>query len=665
MGILGDLIDNWAVRRTAKAFREIESWQPGGLEEPQSKLFNTKTYLKASQMITWTGVCCSHIGEDVANSVYGIYNEKDRPVESEELAALLSRPNPFMTGGELLEMMAWFYLLAGNVYILKAPKNRYQELAGIPGELWLLNPAITAPMIDKDAHVPTGYSIKVGLHEIRLKPEDVVHIKAPNPLNAYVGMGKIQYNETMFNTEIAAQHYNWMFFEQGGQPAVALTSQGDIRPEQKKELEERFKRYQGYKKAHRMMILSGGMDIKTVGLSQKDMAFTELRKFTREEILSIFKVPPSVAGIFEYANYANAEIQERQYWKQAIAPLLRKFAEALTAGIVKTFDERWELAFDDVVKADEKQNMQLARDGIATAVLTPNEARKMYIGLEEVDAPGMDDLYLPLNLMPISMAGEPPLTEKSAEKSVKARTGRRLQLAILRMARNVRRKAGRAIKKDMEEYFGEQERELGAVLGEEEGRSAKADEPVSSAEADRIVQRIRERVFGRAADGKIKSTIRKGHTSVMINAIEDLNEVMGTEVDPSTSNPGVTARIGRLGRRITRVNDTTRDAVERQVKDGVDAGESIAKIKARVEGVMRQARSYRAEMIARTESAAAYDQGAMLSYKEAGIKYVSVVGCSGDDDYPETNCNRQHIPIDEADGLEFHPSHIGCIVPEL
>jgi len=48
-----------------------------------------------------------------------------------------------------------------------------------------------------------------------------------------------------------------------------------------------------------------------VGVNQKDMDFIQQKKMSREEICSVFKVPPALIGLFEYANYANAREQEQ------------------------------------------------------------------------------------------------------------------------------------------------------------------------------------------------------------------------------------------------------------------------------------------------------------------------------------------------------------------
>ena len=88
---------------------------------------------------------------------------------------------------------------------------------------------------------------------------------------------------------------------------MVISSDGQITPEQRREIRARYKQYQGFTKAHGLIIMDQSTKIESVGLSQKDMEFLEQRKLSREEILAIFKVPPAKAGILENANYSNSK----------------------------------------------------------------------------------------------------------------------------------------------------------------------------------------------------------------------------------------------------------------------------------------------------------------------------------------------------------------------
>ena len=55
----------------------------------------------------------------------------------------------------------------------------------------------------------------------------------------------------------------------------------------------------------------------------------ESRRFTRDEILAIFKVPQAIIGITENSNRASAMVAENTYYKICIKPLATMIQEVL------------------------------------------------------------------------------------------------------------------------------------------------------------------------------------------------------------------------------------------------------------------------------------------------------------------------------------------------
>ena len=591
-----------------------------------------------------------------------VYDKKNNVIEDPALTKLIETPNPLTTWYEFKEMSIWFLLLTGTSYAIKTYDNVSSFNKKQATQLWLINPMVIQPNVSRDTGLLTDYVLHRGTrHEKHVEIDDIFQVKLPNPLNQFEGMGKIQANEELYNIEKAAQHYNWKFFVQGGSPEFAILSESGLDNDSRKELKQRYKQFQGVSNSHKMMILSGGMDVKHIGLTQRDMDFINQLKYTRESILAIFKVPPAKAGILENANYSNSKEQDATYWDNGVDPLLKRFEKAFTRAVIKWYNPDWNYAFDEVIRRDIIADAGLVNQRIMNGTMSPNDGRE-YLGDDRIkNDPAMETYYLPVNLIPVADAGLADSVgdvgvapEKSAKFMQFDNKVTKLQLSILRMSRNARRKSGKTIRKEMESFFSDQEDDVTKIFNSVFGTKGKAEE-------NEFIRKIKAEIFGKTADGKLRNSIKKGHTSVLVQAIDDMNDVMETDIDPSTANPLVTAGIGRLGRKVTRVNDATRDDIESQIKTGVDAGESIDKLKKRVEHVYTKAKGFRAEMIACTESALAYDQGSILSYKAAGVKFVDVIGCQ--DSVPD--CLARNVPIDEADSLTFHPNHTGAIVPRL
>ena len=166
-------------------------------------------------------------------------------------------------------------------------------------------------------------------------------------------------------------------------------------------------------------------------------------------------------------------------------------------------------------------------------------------------------------------------------------------------------------------------------------------------------------------DGELQKAARRFHTSQMSVTVDALNDILDLNIDNSTANPTIALGLTKLAKKVTKINDTTKGAIEKVCNDGIANGSTIDEIAANIQDVFDGATGYRAEMIARTETARAWDAASIDSYKEYGATFVDCIGCTGTDDYPESNCNRPNIPIAEADSLEWHPNHTGCLVPQI
>ncbi len=67
------------------------------------------------------------------------------------------------------------------------------------------------------------------------------------------------------------------------------------------------------------------------------------------------------------------------------------------------------------------------------------------------------------------------------------------------------------------------------------------------------------------------------------------------------------------------INDTTQEALREQLRAGLLNGEGIPQLKKRVQTVFTDAKTWRAETIARTETGAAYNFGSFESYRQSGV----------------------------------------------
>lgn len=142
---------------------------------------------------------------------------------------------------------------------------------------------------------------------------------------------------------------------------------------------------------------------------------------------------------------------------------------------------------------------------------------------------------------------------------------------------------------------------------------------------------------------------------------------LGT-VDPSV----LRAVFDEGAARVTGINETTRTGIAEIVAQGVDQGMGATELAQAIEAWSGWD-EYRAEMIARTETATAYNSAALASYRDTGMEYVQVLDGDGDaicapwadvvvaigdapDPLGHPNCTRDILPyLGSPDAVEESP----------
>jgi hypothetical protein len=124
--------------------------------------------------------------------------------------------------------------------------------------------------------------------------------------------------------------------------------------------------------------------------------------------------------------------------------------------------------------------------------------------------------------------------------------------------------------------------------------------------------------------------------------------------------------------KITRINQTTKDQIERVVRQGVADGITVPDVSQRLRDHMGPITHSRSLTIARTELSNAWAQGSAAAFKESNtLEIMDVIGCEAREDGPfqykgESTCNYTGLPKTELDAfmaVGWHPNHTGTLVP--
>ena len=254
------------------------------------------------------------------------------------LANLLSCPNPYRTGKQLIELSSMHRDLGGNAFwhiIINGGK---------PYELWPLKPDFVRPIPDTQNFL-AGYYIWIGGTPFILSQQEVFHLMFTSPFDDYIGLPPIRAAWQAVQTDVAATEWNRSMMNNRAVSDVVLSPKEMLDYDAWKELRQQVReQHSGAENSHMPWVLGGGIDVKRLGLTAVEMDWVESRRWGREEICAVFGIPLPVLtgskqhGVNSLVSGSNdAEI--RNFWVNTLEPLLMDYEAQFNLSLVPFWDE--------------------------------------------------------------------------------------------------------------------------------------------------------------------------------------------------------------------------------------------------------------------------------------------------------------------------------------
>ena len=337
---------------------------------------------------------------------------------------LMERPNPLMDFCEFIETSVQHYDTAGEfVWVV----NHGSIRAAGPLQVWPVRPD-RMRVVTSDTEALTGY-VYVGPdgEHVPLLVEQVIHIRRPNPLDPYRGLGPVQAVSIKLDANRLAAEYNRNFFLNSAEPGGIIEIEDRLDDDEFRELVHRWReQHQGVANAHRVAVLEQGKWVDRK-YTMRDMMFPELAEMSREDIREAFGYPKGMTGATEDVNKAVADANERMFGRYLLRPRLGKLRGAF-GELLKLFGETGkglEFDYEDPVPED--------READSADRITKAQALKLFTeagadwddALEVIGLPQMkqDEMKLKMAQEAHELAMNPP--EPAVRESQVGDTGHR------------------------------------------------------------------------------------------------------------------------------------------------------------------------------------------------------------------------------------------------
>ncbi len=288
---------------------------------------------------------------------------------------LLARPSAGMVGADFLEALYGHLLLSGNAYVEAIALDTGRA------ELHLLRPDRVSVVAGADGW-PAGYDYRAGTSVRRIGLGGLLHLKLFHPLDDRLGFAPLAAAQVALDLHNAAGRWNKALLDNSARPSGALVYQpkegGNLSADQYQRLKvELDEGYSGPMRAGRPLLLEGGLDWKSMGLSPKDMDFVEAKNGAARDIALAFGVPPMLLGIPGDNTYANYQEANRAFYRLTVLPLVTRTGAALSGFLGDLTGEGLRLVpdLDTVAGLSAERDALWARVG-AAGFLTDEEKRE-------------------------------------------------------------------------------------------------------------------------------------------------------------------------------------------------------------------------------------------------------------------------------------------------
>jgi HK97 family phage portal protein len=289
------------------------------------------------QLSSWVYDCVRLRAESISSvRWYGCETNSEGEVvpldPQHPLNALLTTANAHWTFSELTERAQMNLDSTGNAYIT------ILRVRGVPRELWVMPVGTMSPIPSNKGNFIDAYEMNSDGKIRHIDPKDVIHLQYPNPDDPYAGLSPMSAAIQAIDLDVRAVEWNRSLVENRAVAETAITYPNPLSQRAYDEVVERLKEnHQGPQAAGSPWVLDNGAKLQSFGATPRDMDWLASRKFNREEICSIFAVPPPLVGILDNATYSNIETANRMFWENGMTPAIRRWETQLNSKIAPAY----------------------------------------------------------------------------------------------------------------------------------------------------------------------------------------------------------------------------------------------------------------------------------------------------------------------------------------
>jgi len=345
--------------------------------------------------------------------VIQLMNEDDRILTDHPILDLLRKPSPFYTKELFFEALAKHYLVTNNAYVIALGNINRPPL-----ELQVISPSnanavqgrdgITENIIISGNTLPGSYVLMTEKMNSRYLAGNLRELKQIRGFSVrdnslLTGQSPLMSASDEVRQHIMGNTHNVSLLEKGGRVSLVFHFKEDMSKDDHAATEKKINsKFGGADKAGSIITTAGeSLEIKEIGINNKDMDFALLQSMSKQAVALQYKVPLPLVTI-EATSFNNYREAKLALYDDAALPLADRIYGGLTNLLMPRYDEdpaQMKITYDlnsiTALSIRRNEQLRLRKELNIEAI---NEIRKS-IGLEP--DPNGDQILVPATLVPL------------------------------------------------------------------------------------------------------------------------------------------------------------------------------------------------------------------------------------------------------------------------
>lgn len=330
--------------------------------------------------------CNRVLSESISSLPLVLYKEdekgnREKAKEHPLYKLLNSNPNKENTTMQWRETMITNLNLRGN-HFTQIIRNGKDDIVS----LWGLDTArMSAKRLKNTGEIVYIYNYgmdnEAGSKEAVFKFDDILNV-AGLSLDGITGISPVAYERESIGIAVALEKFAGSFFKNGANPSGIFSIAGELSDESYKRMKTDFdKSYTGMKNHNKPMILEGGAKFSPITMTNVDSQFLEARKYQKEDISMIFRVPKHMLNDLDKANYNSIEQLSLGFVIYSLTPTLTRIEQCMQRDLL-TQEERDEGYYikhnlNALLRGDAKARAELYSKFVNNGIFTINDVLKL------------------------------------------------------------------------------------------------------------------------------------------------------------------------------------------------------------------------------------------------------------------------------------------------